>query len=127
LDSFRTYQAAEQEAANDKQKKPWYDEDVLEHVVNDMALEIFPTKYSYCRQVFYMKYHIFMGDGTTVKLFEKRVNWLNQCLKYFPMINLTDGQLKTCECLGVDDLCDIYYTLAIKKEWTSKIIESNAD
>jgi hypothetical protein len=127
LESFRTYQA-EQEAANDKRKKPWYDEDVLEHILNDMALEIFPTKHSsYCRQVFYMKYHIFMGDGTTVKLFERRVNWLNQCLtKYFPMINMTDGQLKTCESLGEDDLCDIY-TLAIKPEWTSKIMESNAD
>jgi hypothetical protein len=77
LESFRTY-PAEPEAANDKQKKPWYDEDVLEHILNDMALEIFPTsKHSYRRQVFYMKYHIFMGDGTTVKLFEKRVNWLN--------------------------------------------------
>jgi hypothetical protein len=64
-----------------------------------------------------------MGDGTTVKLFEKRVNWLNQCLKYFPMIDMTNGQLKTCEPLGEDDLRDIY-TLAIKPEWTSKIIES---
>jgi hypothetical protein len=91
-----------------------------------MALEIFPTKHSYRRQVFYMKYHIFMGDGKTVKLFEKRVNWLNQCLKYFPMINSTDGQLKTCESLREDDLCDIY-TLAIKPEWTSKIMESNTD
>jgi hypothetical protein len=127
LESFRTYQA-EQEAANDKRKKPWYDEDVLEHILlNDMALEIFPTKHSYRRQVFYRKYHIFMGDGTTVKLFEKRVNWLNQCLKYFPMIDhVTDGQLKTCESLGEDDLRDIY-TLAIKQEWTSKIMESNAD
>jgi hypothetical protein len=127
LDSFRTYQA-EQEAANDKeQKKPWYDEDVLEHTLNDMALEIFPTKHSYQHQVFYMKYHIFIGDGTTVKLFEKRVtNWLNQCLKYFTMIDMTDGQLKTCEPLGEDDLLDIY-TLAIKPEWTSKIMESNAD
>jgi hypothetical protein len=56
-----------------------------------------------------------MGDGTTVKLFEKRVNWLNQCLKYFPMIDMTNGQLKTCESLEQDnDLRDIYYTLAIK-------------
>jgi hypothetical protein len=48
-------------------------------------------------------------------------------LKYFPMINLTNGQLKTCEPLGEDDLRDIY-TLAIKKEWTFKIMESkNAD
>jgi hypothetical protein len=68
-----------------------------------------------------------MGDGRTVKLFEKRqVNWLNQCLKYFPMINFTDGQLKTCESLGEDNLRDIY-TLAIKQEWTSKIMESDAD
>jgi hypothetical protein len=67
-----------------------------------------------------------MGDGVTVKLFEKRVNWLNKCLKYFPMTNMTDGQLKTCEPLGEDDLRDIY-TLAIQQEWTSKIIESNAD
>jgi hypothetical protein len=125
LESFRTYQA-EQEAANDKRKKPWYDEDVSEHILNDMALEIFPTKHSYCHQVFYMKYHIFMGDGMTVKIFEKRVNWLNQCLKYFPLINSTDGQLKTCESLREDDLRDIY-TLAIKPEWTSKIMESNAD
>jgi hypothetical protein len=42
------------------------------------------------------------------------------------MINMTDGQLKTCEPLGEDDLCDIY-TLAIKTEWTSKIVQSNAD
>jgi hypothetical protein len=92
-----------------------------------MALEIFPTKHSYRRQVSYMKYHIFMGDGTTVKIFEKRVNWLNQCIKYFPiMIKMTDGQLKTCEPVGEDDLHDIY-TLAIKKEWTFKIMESNAD
>jgi hypothetical protein len=48
-----------------------------------MALEIFPTKHSNHHQVFYMKYHIFMGDGTTVEIFEKRVNWLNQCLKVF--------------------------------------------
>jgi hypothetical protein len=55
-----------------------------------------------------------MGDGTTVKLFKKSINWLNQCLKYFPMTNMTDGQLKTSEPLGEDDLCDIY-TLAINK------------
>jgi hypothetical protein len=91
-----------------------------------MALGIFPTKHSNHHQVFYMKYHIFMGDGTTVKIFEKRVDWLNQCIKYFPMIKMTDGQLKTCEPLGEDDLRDIY-TLAIKKEWTFKIMESNAD
>jgi hypothetical protein len=67
------------------------------------------------------------ADGTAVKLFEKRINWLNQCLKYFPiMIKMTDGQLKTCEPVGEDDLHDIY-TLAIKKEWTFKIMESNAD
>jgi hypothetical protein len=58
-----------------------------------------------------------MGDGTTVKLFEKRVNWLNQFLKYFSM---------TCGSLGEDDIRDIC-TLAIKPEWSSKIMESNAD
>jgi hypothetical protein len=44
------------------------------------------------------------------------------------MINLTGGQPKTCESLREDDLRDIY-TLAIKPEWTSKIMEqsTNAD
>jgi hypothetical protein len=76
LDSFRTYQAA-QEEANDKRKEPWDEDDVLDHILNDMALEIFSNKHSYHYQVFFMKYSIFMGDGTTVKAFEKRVAWLS--------------------------------------------------
>jgi hypothetical protein len=39
---------------------------------------------------------------------------------------MTHGQLKTCESLEDNDLRDIY-TLAINPEWTSKIMESNAD
>jgi hypothetical protein len=79
LDSFQTYQAA-QEEANDKQREPWDDDDVLDHILNDMALEIFSNKHSYRHQVFFMKYDIFMGEGTTVKAFEKRVTWLNHAV-----------------------------------------------
>jgi hypothetical protein len=40
LDSFRTYQAAQEEASNGKCKEPWEDEDVLEHILNDMANDL---------------------------------------------------------------------------------------
>jgi hypothetical protein len=56
---------------NDKRKEPWGEDDVLDHILNDMALEIFSNKHSYHHQVFFMKYGIFMGEGTTVKAFEK--------------------------------------------------------
>jgi hypothetical protein len=115
LDSFQTYQAA-QEEANKKRKDPWDEDDVLIHILNDMALEVFPTKHPYCHQVFFMKYSIFMGDGATVKTFEKRVTWLNQCLKYFPMVKMHNGQFKVCKPLDEDELPDIY-TLAIKPAW----------
>jgi hypothetical protein len=125
LDSFRTYQQAAQEEANDKQKEPWDEDDVfLDHILNDMALEIFSNKHSYRHQVFFMKYGIFMGEGTTVKAFEKRVTWLNQCLKYFPMVKMRNGQFKKCKPLDEDELRDIY-TLAIKPAWATKIMESN--
>jgi hypothetical protein len=120
LDSFRTYQAAQEEEANDKRKEPWDEDDVLDHILNDMALEIFSNKHSYRHQVF-------MGDGTTVKAFEKkRVTWLNQCRKYFPMVQMRNGQFKQCKPLDEDELRDIY-TLAIKPAWATKIMESNLE
>jgi hypothetical protein len=125
LDSFRTYQAA-QEEANNSRKEPWDEDDVLDHILNDMALEIFTNKHSYCHQVFFMKYAIFMGDGTTVRAFEKRITWLNQCHKYFPMVKMRNGQYKKCTPLDEDELCDIY-TLAIKPAWATKIMESNLE
>jgi hypothetical protein len=73
-----------------------------------------------------MKYSIFMGDGATVKTFEKRVTWLNQCLKYFPMVKMHNGQFKVCKPLDEDELPDIY-TLAIKPAWAAKIMESNSE
>jgi hypothetical protein len=91
-----------------------------------MALEIFSNKHSYHHQVFIMKYIIFMSDGTTVKAFEKRVTWLNQCLKYFPMVKMCNGQFKKCKPLDEDELRDIY-TLAIKPAWATKILESNLE
>jgi hypothetical protein len=125
LDSFRTYQAA-QEEANDKRKEPWDEDDVLEHILNDMALGIFSNRHSYHHQVFFMKYGIFMGEGTMVKEFEKRVTWLNQCFKYFPMVKMRNGQFKKCKPLDEDELRDIY-TLAIKPAWATKIMESNSE
>jgi hypothetical protein len=73
-----------------------------------------------------MKYGIFMGEGTTVKEFEKRVTWLNQCLKYFPMVKMRNGQFKKCKPLDEDELRGIY-TLAIKPEWAAKIMEANLE
>jgi hypothetical protein len=124
--NFRTYQAA-QEEANRKWKEPCDEDDVLDHILNDMALEIFTNKHSYHHQVFFMKYSIFMGDGTTVvRAFEKRITWLNQCLKYFPMVKMRNGQYKKCTSLEEDELRDIY-TLAIKPAWAAKIMESNSE
>jgi hypothetical protein len=52
LDSFRTYQAAQEEANDKKRKEPWDEDDVLEHILNDMTLGIFSNKHSYHNQVF---------------------------------------------------------------------------
>jgi hypothetical protein len=110
LDIFRTYQATQEETNGNHWKEPWDEDDVLDHILNDMALEIFSNKHSYHRQVFFMKCSIFMlGEGTTVKAFlEKRVTWLNQCLKYFPMVKMRNGQFKKCKPLDEDELRDIY-------------------
>jgi hypothetical protein len=67
-----------------------------------------------------------MGDGTTVRAFEKRITWLNQYLKYFPMVKMRNGQFKKCKPLDEDELRDIY-TLAIKPAWATKIMESNSE
>jgi hypothetical protein len=91
-----------------------------------MALEIFSNKHSYRHQVFFMKYGIFMGEGTMIKAFEKRVTWLNQCLKYFPMVKMCNGQFKKCKPLDEDELWDIYM-LAIQPAWATKIMESNSE
>jgi hypothetical protein len=68
-----------------------------------------------------------MGEGTTVKEFEKRVTWPNQCLKYFPMIKMQNGQFKKCKPLDEDELRDIYTSLAIRPEWATKIMEANKE
>jgi hypothetical protein len=42
------------------------------------------------------------------------------------MIKMCNGQYKTCQPLGKDELRDIY-TLAIKPAWAAKIMEANAE
>ena len=50
---------------------------------------------------------LFIGNGITVKDFESRVLWLNQALKYFPMVRLGNGQYRECKPLDDDQICDI--------------------
>jgi hypothetical protein len=42
------------------------------------------------------------------------------------MIKMRNGQFKKCKPLDEDELSDIY-TLAIKPEWATKIMESNSE
>ena len=124
-ESFTTCEA-EQVSANAGRSTAWGDDKVLKHALNDMALEIFPSKHAYRRQVFHMKCHLFVGEGITAKEFEKRLNWLNQSLQHFPLIRMRNGQCRECKALEEDQLCDVI-NIAKKPEWTVKMMEANKD
>ena len=73
LESFQTYQQA-----NKTSHPTWDAEKILKITLNDMATQIFPVKNAYRQQKTYMKYHLFIGNGVSVKQFEHRITWMLQ-------------------------------------------------
>ena len=101
--ALKTFKS-KQEATNPTWAAAGLTNKVIKHTLNDMALEIFPSKHSFKRQMFYMNYHLFMGDGITVKSFKNRITWMNQSLKYLPLIKMRNDQYRDCAPLGVGSL-----------------------
>ncbi len=101
-------------------------QEILARSLDQLAKEFFPVKHAYRRQIFYMRYHLFIGGEVTVREFDMRLNRMNDYLQYFPTIDATNGNLNQCQVLGDDQLCDII-NLAKKPEWTLKMMEANVD
>ena len=75
LESFQTYRQD-----NVTAHPTWDAAKVLKITLNDMAIQIFPVKNAYRQQKTYMKYHLFIGNGVTVKQFEQDIPGLNMCV-----------------------------------------------
>ena len=101
-------------------------QEILARSLDQLAKEFFPVKHAYRRQIFYMRYHLFIGGKVTVREFDMRLNRMSDYLQYFPTIETATGNLNQCQVLGDDQLCDII-NLAKKPEWTLKMMEANVD
>jgi hypothetical protein len=126
LQHFKEYQRVETvKEANRPNPDERDDNDLFNEIIDDVAKEFFPVNHAYRRQIFYMKYHLFIGGKTGVRDFIARVHRINSCIPYFPRKNGKKG-LRNCKKLGEDELCDIL-NLAKKPEWTIRMLEANQD
>jgi hypothetical protein len=82
-------------------------EDALAQSLDQLAQEFFPIEHVYRCQVFYMRYHMFIGGEYTVREFNMRLNCMNNCLLYFPTIEQNDNKFNQCKVLQDDQLCNI--------------------
>ena len=107
LQHFKEYHRVEttkEASRSDKDSRD--DNDLFNEIIDDVAKEFFPVNHAYRRQIFYMKYHLFIGNKTGVRDFIARVHRINSCIPYFPRKNGKKG-IVDCKKLGEDELCDI--------------------
>jgi hypothetical protein len=95
--------------------------------IDIISKEFFPVKGAYPLEVFYMRYHLFIGGESAVCEFHMRLDCMNNYLLYCPTIEQNDNKFNQCQVLGDHQLCNIVNLAENLNGLSAKMMEANVD